>query len=132
MNILMRFIIYGLFGLFLEVMWTGFNSLVSGDKKLTCTTSLYMFFIYGLAVFMEPAIIFFAPFPALARGVIYMSLIFTAEYASGMAIRQAVGVCPWDYSNSSYNVSGLVRLDYAPCWIICGLLYERLFFILTR
>ena len=49
-----RFIIYGLLGFCMEVLWTGFGSLLKGDIKLTASTYVWMFFIYGLAVFLEP------------------------------------------------------------------------------
>ena len=46
-----KFIIYGITGWCLEVLWTGFMSLINGDPKLTSTTSLWMFPIYGMVVF---------------------------------------------------------------------------------
>jgi len=118
-----RFILYGLFGLLLEVVWTGINSLFKRDKSLRCTTSLWMFPIYGMGIVFEPIINIIIVLPLIVRGVTYMLCIFLAEYYSGSALRR-FAVCPWDYSGSSFNIQGLVRLDYAPLWFVVGLAYE--------
>lgn len=118
-----RFFLYGFFGLLLEVLWTGINNMIRHDKSLRCTTSLWMFPIYGMGIAFEPIINLIIILPMFVRGVTYMLCIFLAEYYSGSALRR-YAVCPWDYSNSSYNVQGLIRLDYAPLWFMVGLAYE--------
>ena len=35
-------------------------------------------------------------------------------------------LCPWNYERSRWNLARVIRLDYAPCWFIAGLLFERL------
>ena len=46
---LRRYFIYGNLGIFMEVFWTGMQSFIKrGDICLTGTTSVIMFFIYGL------------------------------------------------------------------------------------
>ena len=52
--------------------------------------------------------------------------IFFAEFISG-SILKFFGICPWDYSASSFNIAGIIRLDYAPLWFGLGLFYENLF-----
>lgn len=59
------------------------------------------------------------------HGMLYMVLIFTAEYATGAWLK-ARGMCPWDYTGRSTNVNGLIRLDFAPLWFGTGLLFEYL------
>lgn len=118
-----RFILYGFLGLLLEIVWTGINSIFKGDRRLRCTTSLWMFPIYGLAIFFEPIINLIIILPIMVRGVTYMICIFLAEYYTGTALKH-FSVCPWDYSRSSLNVQGVIRLDYAPLWFIVGLAYE--------
>lgn len=49
-----RFIIYGFAGWSMEIFWTGLHSLLTGDLTLQGYTNLWMFFIYGCAVFLEP------------------------------------------------------------------------------
>ena len=61
----------------------------------------------------------------IRHGMIYMVLIFTAEYISGSFLR-ARGICPWDYTGKSANVDGLIRLDFAPLWFGVGLLFEQI------
>ncbi len=123
---LIKFIIYGIIGWCLEVTWTGLGSLISGDYRLTSTTSLWMFPIYGLVVCFEPFYDRLLGMPMWVRGVFYMVMIFIAEYVTGGLIRQLTGQCPWDYTGSIFSINGLIRLDYAPVWFVAGLIYERI------
>ena len=110
----------------MEILWTGLDSLLRGDTRLTGTTSLWMFPIYGMAIFLEPFTVLLAAWPWVLRGLVYTLIIFSAEYVTGWWVRTMVGICPWDYSGSPLVVHGLIRLDYAPLWFIVGLLFERL------
>lgn len=49
--------------------------------------------------------------------------IFAVEYVTG-TILMHFHICPWDYSDAAYNISGVIRLDYAPFWFAVGLIYE--------
>lgn len=120
-----RFIIYGLTGWCLEVFWTGLGSLFHGDVKLSSQTYIWMFLIYGLAVFLEPIHDRIRKWPVALRGGVYSILIFSIEYATGTLLRIFIGVCPWDYSDSPFSVNGIIRLDYFPVWFVTGLLFER-------
>jgi len=120
-----RFVIYGLLGWCMEVFWTGFGSLLKGDIKLTARTYIWMFFIYGLAIFLEPIHRGMGNSNIILRGGLYTILIFIIEYSTGWALRRVLGVCPWDYSDSAFSVNGLIRLDYAPVWFMAGLLFEK-------
>ena len=42
-----RFLIFGCLGWCIEILWTGFHSLLLGDGALTAKTYLWMFPIYG-------------------------------------------------------------------------------------
>lgn len=46
-------------------------------------------------------------------------------YSVGLALRQ-YGACPWDYSERSYNLLGLITLEYFPAWYLASLLTEQL------
>lgn len=122
-----RFLFYGIAGLVIEIFWTAIISAMRGDKKLTGNTSLLMIPIYGSVVFFEPLCLLIANMPFILRGAVYTVCIFAAEYFSGYALEGIIGVCPWDYSNCKYNIYGLIRLDYAPCWFAVGMLYEKIF-----
>lgn len=120
-----NFIRCGLMGWCLEVFWTGLGSLLSADRKMTATTSLIMFPIYGMAALFKPVYRIIKNRNMLFRGGVYTICIFTAEYLSGSFLR-LLHMCPWDYSGSRFAIQGLIRLDYAPAWFVAGLLMERI------
>jgi len=129
---LRRFIIYGFTGWCLEIFWTGLGSLIKGDRKLRGWTYLWMFPIYGLAVFLEPVHEFIRDWPIYIRGFVYVSFIWLIEYSAGFILKNTVRVCPWDYSKAAFSINGLIRLDYGPAWFIAGLLFERLHDFLVK
>ncbi len=121
---LKRFVIYGLLGWNIEVLWTGFHSLFSGDLNMQGATTLWMFFVYGSAVFvLEPIHHIISKWRWPFRGIIWVVIIWGIEYASGLFLTQVVGVTPWYYSGP-FAIDGLVRVDYAPAWFIAGLAFE--------
>lgn len=128
----------GIAGWCLEVVFTSMESLIMRDWRLMGKTSLLMFPIYGLGVFLspigqavdkwlrvEPGEVLTVKDRMLRHGILYMVLIFAAEYLSGTWLR-ARGICPWDYSGRHSNVNGLIRLDFAPLWFLTGLLFEQI------
>lgn len=122
---LKRFFIYGLLGWSLEIFWTGLHSLLQGDPRLEGFTNLWMFFIYGSAVFiLEPIhhIIRYWRWPV--RGILWVIIIWGIEYSSGLLLINTLGISPWFYTGG-YAIDGLVRLDYAPAWFVAGLIFER-------
>ncbi len=121
------FIFYGFSGWIMEILWTGILSLKEGNKRLIGYTYLYMFPIYGCAVFFEPICLLLSECNFIVRGVIYMICIFSWEYMSGYITEKIVGICPWNYTNAKYNIDGFIRLDYAPLWFMAGLWFEFLF-----
>jgi uncharacterized membrane protein len=125
-----RFIIYGVLGCLMEIMWTGLGALIHKNFKLKATTSLWMFFIYGSAVFLEPVVRLVSPLPLALRGMVYVGCIFTAEYLTGSMLKRA-DCCPWDYSAARYHVNGLIRWDYAPAWFVVGLAFEYVYWLLV-
>ena len=120
-----NFVRCGITGWCFEILYTGLNSLRRRDRKLTSTTSLWMFPIYGSAAFIEPVSRLLERRPMWVRGLAYMSMIFTGEYWSGNLLRK-YSLCPWDYSKSYHNIRRNIRLDYAPLWFAAGLFFEQL------
>lgn len=125
----------GIAGWCLEVMFTSMESIMARDWRLMGQTSLLMFPIYGMGALLAPigkAVdrwIGSQPLRGtdqyVRHGMLYMVLIFTAEYISGAWLK-ARGMCPWDYSGRQSNINGLIRLDFAPLWFATGLLFERI------
>ena len=125
-----RFIIYGALGCLMEVLWTGLGSLKIKNFKLSSTTSLWMFFVYGMVAFLEPVFRLAAPMPFLVRGLIYAAFIFTGEFITGSLLKR-MEVCPWDYSTAKYHVKGLIRWDYLPAWVVAGLVFEWVYWAIV-
>lgn len=144
----------GVTGWCLEVMFTSVESMMLHDWRLMGKTSLLMFPIYGLGALLAPigkGIDRWLDVAAgvglkrkrwtvtaqsktmpltlrdriLRHGMLYMVLIFVAEYISGAWLR-GKGICPWDYTGRHSNINGLIRLDFAPLWFCTGLLFEKI------
>ncbi|PYG86911.1 putative ABC transporter type IV [Ruminiclostridium sufflavum DSM 19573] len=126
-----RFFLYGIIGWSMEIVWTGFYSLLSGHMALEAYTSLWMFFIYGSAVFLEPLHDIIRNWNLVLRGIIWVVIIWGIEYSTGKLLLELLHVYPWQYFGK-FAVEGIVRLDYAPAWFVAGLLFERMHGILDR
>lgn len=120
-----NFIICGLAGWCIEVVFTSIGSIIKKDKKLTAKTSAWMFPIYGMAAAIGVISPKIAHWPTLFRALFYGGTIMTGEYISGSLLTK-LDACPWSYSGCKYTIKDLVRLDYLPFWMIAGLLYEKL------
>ena len=108
----------------MEILWTGLHAFRVRNLKLTGSSSLWMFPIYGSAAFLAPLMQKMRTIPLIRRGLVYMSCIFLGEYVSGRLLKLK-NMCPWDYSRTPYHLHGVIRLDYAPVWFLVGLLYEQ-------
>lgn len=120
------FLLCGLCGWCMEILFTALHSLRRRDLRLTGNTSLWMFPIYGSACLLAP---FKRLFEHLnisrpGRGLFYMAMIFTVEYLSGRLLWKH-GLCPWDYGKSRFHIHRIIRLDYAPWWFLAGLFLKR-------
>lgn len=120
-----NFLICGLTGWCLEILFTSISRIQKKDLRLIGQTSIWMFPIYGLAAFIKPFYQLIKRLPAILRAVIYSVAIFICEYLSGTLLKKH-DLCPWDYSNVPTNINGVIRLDYAPLWAAAGLLFERI------
>jgi len=86
-----------------------------------------MFPIYGLASpLFEPLHEALRGKPVVLRAAAYGCGFMSVECATGSLLRRLIGDAPWDYSDASLQVNGLVRLDYLPLWAVAGLAAERL------
>ena len=95
---------------------------------------LWMLPIYALLVFIEPASEGMKNFPLLVRGLLYVLALWMVEYFSGRLIKKISGHIPWDYSASRWNLSGAIRFDFLPIWLVFVLVAEWLshkFILLT-
>lgn len=122
---LKNFMKCGLTGWCMEILFTSMEALRRRDLTLRGVTSLWMFPIYGCAAVLAPISRLLQKRPLWLRGLTYMSLIFSAEYLTGSLLKKLKS-CPWDYGRSRWNISRVIRLDFAPCWFGAGLFFERL------
>lgn len=122
-----EFIKCGVAGCCMEFFWTTLGGIKKKDYKLIGQTSIWMFPIYGMAAVIKPVSGKLKKHnkDTLERGIIYTMGIYAIEYTTGMLLKRK-NRCPWDYSESRYNINGVVRLDYAPLWFLVGLMYERM------
>lgn len=119
-----RFFIYGILGWGMEVFWTGLGSLIVGDMGLGGFTNLWMFFIYGAAVFLEPIHDIMMRWKWPVRGLLWVVIIWGIEYTSGIILKSLLGLYPWLYQGS-FAYQGIIRFDYAPAWFLAGFLFEK-------
>lgn len=120
-----NFLLCGLTGWCMEILFTALNSYRKRELQLMGQTSLWMFPIYGMAAFLKPFCRLFQNLPAGMRAFFYSMLIFLGEYVSGSILKK-YELCPWDYSKSRTNIKGVIRLDFIPFWMIAGLIFENL------
>ncbi len=128
---LKRFFFYGLAGWGIEMVWTGAGSLLNGDLTLPGQSNLWMFFIYGCAVFLEPLHHAISQWNWFLRGLLWVLVIWSIEYASGFLLYKVLGAYPWYYSDS-LALNGLITFAYAPAWFVAGLIFEMLHKSLDR
>jgi len=124
-----RFLAYGVLGLGVEVVFTSISrTLRTRDMRLAGRTYLWMLPIYGaggLLLERLHARLLKRGVPAGLRALAATGTILAWEYASGSALRRALGDCPWRYRRG-VTVGGYVRLDYSPYWYGAALLFELL------
>ncbi len=127
-RVLVRVLLFALFGLLVEVFFTAISSLLRGNWNFRGGTSPWMMLDYGilgLAVAPISAALTKRRFPLAARAVVYMLGIFLVEYVSG-EIFTLFGLSIWDYSDLPLNLRGQITLTYAPFWFFLGLWLEFL------
>lgn len=120
-----KFLICGLTGWCMEILFTSTGALLHHDGRMIGQTSIWMFPIYGMAALISPIYRKLKEKPALLRGSVYTVGIFSFEYLTGSLLKKH-HLCPWDYSGAKTSINGVIRLDYAPLWMAAGLLFERI------
>jgi len=96
------------------------------DPRAVGYTFLWMFPIYGGMVFLEPIHLAMVSLPWFVRGIVYVLLIWFAEFVGGWILEKIIGRCPWNYAYSRYSFCGYIRWDFAPLWFAFGFVFEYL------
>jgi|SRR5438105_4313706 len=124
---LRRFLGYGVAGWALELGFTAVSdSIWLRDRRLRGHSYLWMLPIYGLGgLLLERLHVRLRSRARWARALAYTAGIYGIEFGSAALLNRITGQVPWKYLNG-VNLRGYVRLDYAPFWYACGLLFEPL------
>ena len=129
-RMLIRFLIFAMMGLLLEVFGGAFGSLLRQDWDLRGSTSPWMMIDYGLfGLILMPVARPLKQWriPLVGRAAVYMLVIFFVEYVSGVLFHFGMGIHVWDYSSLPYNWHGQIALKYVPIWYFLGLVAEYLY-----
>ena len=124
-----RFLIFGFFGLLLEVCSGAVGDALRADWDLRGNTSLWMIFDYGLlGVVLMPLArpMIRRRVPLVARAVVYMTGIFVVEYVSGVIFHFGMGLRVWNYDHLPYNLHGQIAPHFVIPWYLLGLAAEFL------
>lgn len=130
---LCQFIIFGILGIFGEVVFTAVVSAFKTRRlRFQGFSFVWMFPIYGLLAFLFPPVAHaVATFPWIARGLVYMAGIYAVEYIIGSILTILTGSHIWRYEDS-WNYKGQITLTFAPVWFGVGLLVEKFFPVITN
>ena len=126
---LARFYIYGMNGIVTEVLYTAlWDFIAKGNWKWIGVSSSWAFIIYGLSSlfieYLKPHLIA-QNIKLPIRAFIYMLWIFCWEFTTGYILR-LFNACPWDYTDwFSWNIMGLITLEYAPLWYFGSMFSEQ-------
>ena len=128
-------LLFACFGVTAEIVFTSLKySLVlpllhheQMNWSLTGVSYFWMIFIYGcIPLDFAPVYKAVMKYPLFIRLLIYAATIFLVEYITGFILDITTGSCPWQYT-TGWNVSGYIRLDYFPFWMLFGFLIEKLY-----
>lgn len=124
-----RAVIYCCYGWSVEVAFNAIrNAIVSRpvDWRLPGGTQLWTGLGYaGGGCLFELAHNALRSWPFPVRGLVYLPVLYGIEFVIGWTIKRWFGHAPWEYSGR-FQVKGLIKLSYAPAWIVFLLSLERL------
>lgn len=120
------FIVFGILGIFGEVLFTGIMGLIKTRKwRLNGESFIWMFPIYGLIAFLfVPLYQQIAGLTWFFRGLVYLIAIWVAEYITGTFLTKLTGGHIWQYTGK-FQLHGQIHFLYAPVWFTIGLLVEK-------
>ena len=139
-----KFCVYGCLGLLIEVFFTGLWSLFQRHWKMTGSTYLPMFFVYGFTALVLEAVSGSLFWPFWCKAPVYVCIIYGAEALSGLSIMWITGrlekylgghgggVVPWTYAKSKWTLFGLVEPRYLPVWLALALAFDPISHFLTK
>lgn len=128
LSALARLYVYALHGCLCEVAFTAvLDSFSSRDRRLMGYSSLWALPMYSSAIYILENLrgrLLAHHLPLPVRLTVYTLFIYLWEFSWGSGLR-LLGACPWDYSGYSYNLAGLVTLEYAVPWAVAAFIAEQ-------
>jgi uncharacterized membrane protein len=132
-------IFFASLGVTTEVIFTAFSDLLNNEPlcgtarfSLAGSSYVWMVFIYALIPLFGHFIYErIKHYPLLSRLLLYLALVYLIEFTSGFLLQQLTGRCPWQYT-SGWHIMGLIRLDYAPAWLVFCFILERLYIFINK
>lgn len=94
------------------------------DVRAVGYTFLWMFPVYACLLFLEPIHDLIREWPLPLRLFLYLIAFWGYEFCYGWCLRKITGKCPWDYSTARWSYKGFIRWDFAPFWLLFGLVFE--------
>lgn len=125
---LARLYVYALHGCLCEVAFTAaWDWCTVQDRRLAGQTSLWALPMYGTAIYVMERLrarLLAGRRPLPVRLMAYTAFIYLWEFSWGVGLT-LLGACPWDYSGFTYNLRGLVTLEYAVPWAVAAIIAEQ-------
>ena len=124
----MKLIFFGMFGLFLEIIFTSFRNLICNkDVSLIGHTSLWMFPVYAIGLTFGLDFIRSLILTDVIRWASYPIWVWTVEIIFG-SLLLIFGTRAWDYHylQDKFHWRGLISYVHAPVWIMFGLMVETI------
>ncbi|XP_037321924.1 transmembrane protein 229b-like isoform X2 [Pungitius pungitius] len=123
-----RLYVYALHGCLCEVAFTALlDWCYTRDWRLAGHSSLWALPMYATAIYLIEVMrarLMACRLALPARLAAYTGFIYLWEFSCGAGL-SLLGACPWDYSDYSYNLRGLVTLEYALPWTVAAFLAEQ-------
>ncbi|EDO35615.1 predicted protein [Nematostella vectensis] len=126
-----RLLFYGMLGFTYEVLFTSASDFITrrlADYQFRGYSSLWSFFIYGTCSFCGEQVYVITKdrLSLWLRGILYLIMAYSWEFLAGLVLRQ-FNACSWDYTHFSFDLMGLIALEYAPFWFLAGLFQESIY-----
>ena len=135
MSLLLTFIIYGVFGWAVEIIFTSvIDSWNKKSWKLEGKTYLWMLPLYGFGglLFTEVHTFFLnEDFSLVVRLPIYLVGLYLIEYLAGIALFKLTGDHVWRY-DGKWQYGHVINFLYAPAWLFYLFLLEVIHDFLDR
>ena len=119
--------VYAVGGVFIEVLYTAFVSLITHQNlMMNGSTQLWvipMYAIGGLGI--EILVDKIQRYNILLRILMYIAFFFSVEYIAGTVLVLVLGRCPWEYEGD-YHLHSIINLPHGPGWGVMGYCAERI------